>query len=169
MSAGARNAAAINARATADFLKRLKALQADFDESARRIVNRAAYVGMAESIRNTPVGVYSREVSFTIKNGKQAGKEVHFVTSGTKVGGTLKKAWTRMDAHKEGNMWISGYTNPTSYAVYVNNGHRVVVKGVTVGYVQGKHMLEIGRRAAEKAMPAIMEAEIARIKRKSGF
>jgi len=35
--------------------------------------------------------------------------------------------------------------------------------------VEGKHMLEIGMRAAEKALPSIAAAEIARIKRKSGF
>ncbi len=169
MSAGARNAAATNARAMAEFRKQLESLFGDFDDSARRIVDRMAAVGFAETVKNTPVGVYSSTVSFIIKHGKHAGKEVSFTTGYTKQGGTLKKAWVKTPVRKVGNTWVSGYANPTFYAGYVNDGHRVVAQGETVGWVEGKHMLEIGMRAAEKALPSIAAAEIARIKRKSGF
>ncbi len=169
MSSAARNVAAENARAAAEFRKRLESLMGDFDESGKRIVNQMAAVGMDETVENTPTGDYSRMVSFVIKSGKHAGKRVEFMTSYAKVGGTLKRAWQKSKTQKVGNAWVSGYSNPTDYAVYVNNGHRIVVKGVTVGFVEGKHMLEIGMRAAEKALPAIYNAEIARIKRKSGF
>lgn len=169
MSSSARNAAATNARAMAEFRKQLENLFGEFDESARRIVSRQADTGMAETVKNTPVGVYSGTVSFIIKHGKHAGKEVTFTTGYTKQGGTLKRAWSKMPVRKVGNAWVSGYTNPTHYAGYVNNGHRIVVGGETVGWVEGKHMLEIGMRKAEKELPAILNAEISRIKRKSGF
>ncbi len=169
MSSGARNAAATNARAMAEFRKQLESLLGDFDESAKRIISRQAHVGMAETAKNTPVGVYSSTVSFIIKRGKHAGREVSFTTGYTKQGGTLKKAWAKTPVRKVGTAWVSGYANPTPYAIYVNEGHRQVVKGETVGWVEGKHMLEIGMRAAEKALPSIATAEIARIKRKSGF
>lgn len=161
--------AAINARAMAEFRKELESLLGDFDESAKRVVTRMTAVGYAETTKNTPVGVYSPEVSFAIKSGKNAGKEVRFTTGIRKQGGTLKKAWAKSTPYKAGNAWVSGYANPTAYAVYVNNGHRIVVKGATVGFVEGKHMLEIGTRAAEKALPSLLNTEIARIKRKSGF
>ncbi len=169
MSSGARNVAAENARAMADFRKRLESLLGNFDESAKRVVNRMAAVGMAETVKTTPVGVYSPEVSFVVKSGRNVGKTVRFTTGIKRQGGTLKKAWAKTPTHKVGNAWVSGYANPTAYALYVNNGHRIVVKGATVGFVEGKHMLEIGMRAAEKALPSIANAEIARIKRKSGF
>lgn len=169
MSAGARNAAAVNARAMVDFRKQLESLLGNFNESARRVVNRMAAVGYAETVKNTPVGSYSNVVSFVIKSGKHAGETVTFTTGIKKQGGTLKKAWIKTPTRKVGNAWVSGYANPTAYAVYVNNGHRVVIKGATVGFVEGKHMLEIGQRAAEKTLPSIANAEIARIKRKLGF
>lgn len=169
MSSSARNAAATNARAMAAFRKQLEGLFGDFDESAKRVVSRMAQVGMAETVKNTPVGVYSSTVSFIIKHGKHAGKEVSFTTGYTKQGGTLKKAWAKTPVRKAGNTWVSGYANPTFYAGYVNDGHRVVVKGETAGWVEGKHMLEIGMRTAEKVLPSIASAEIARIKRKAGF
>ena len=34
--------------------------------------------------------------------------------------------------------------NDVDYASYVNDGHRVVRGGKTVGYAEGKHMLEKG-------------------------
>lgn len=153
----------------AEFRKQLEGLFGDFDESAKRVVDRMAAVGFAETVKNTPVGVYKREVSFTIKHGKHAGRVVEFVTSYAPQGGTLKKAWAKTPVRKVGNTWVSGYANPTFYAGYVNDGHRIVVEGATVGWVEGKHMLEIGMRAAEKALPSIAAAEIARIKRKTGF
>lgn len=169
MSAGARNAAAANTRAMADFRKQLEALFGDFDESAKRVVTRMAAVGMDETVKNTPVGVYSPVVSFVVKSGKHAGRVVTFTTGIKKQGGTLKKAWIKTSTRKVGSAWISGYSNSTPYAIYVNEGHRIVVKGETVGFKEGRHMLEIGMRAAEKALPSIAAAEIARIKRKSGF
>lgn len=161
--------AAINARAMEAFRKELESLLGNFDESAKRVVTRMAAVGFSETVKNTPVGVYSSTVSFIIKRGNHAGKEVRFTTGYTKQGGTLKKAWAKSVTRKVGNAWVSGYVNPTSYAGYVNDGHRIVVEGATVGWVEGKHMLEIGTRAAEKALPSLLNAEIARIKRKSGF
>lgn len=175
MSAGARNAAAANARAMAEFRKQLESLFGDFDESAKRIVSRQAAVGIAETVKNTPVGVYDKESrAFLAEKGTEAlyrrnKKLLKAPDRTTRIGGTLKKAWTKTPTHKVGNTWVSGYANPTSYAVYVNEGHRIVKDGVTIGLVPGKHMLEIGMRAAEKALPSIAAAEIARIKRKSGF
>lgn len=151
MNSAARNVAAENARAAEEFRKRLEGLAFDMDETKARIVNQAVNVGLANTIVNTPVGFYL------------------YAKGNTKVGGTLRRRWKKSKTHKEGGAVVGGYANSTSYAVYVNNGHRIVRNGVTVGLVQGKHMLEIGQRAAEKALPSIYNAEMQRIKRKSGF
>ena len=165
MSRGGRNAAAVNARAMAEFRRQLEAVAGQFDESAGRIVVQLANTGMNETIRNTPVGEYSREVSFTTRSGRL----VRFTTGDQKLGGTLKRGWRRLGLSKGFGKVSAGYSNDVEYAVYVNDGHRIVSGGVTKGFVPGRHMLEIGMRAAEKSLPARRAVELARVKRKTGF
>lgn len=169
MSSAARNVAAENARAAEEFRKRLEGLAHDMEETQKRIVNQAVNIGFAHTVANTPVGVYPREVSFVVKSGKNAGKIVTFTTGSTKLGGTLRRRWKKSKTYKEGGAVVGGYANSTKYAVYINNGHRIVSKGVTVGFWPGYHMLEIGQRMSGRALPLIFRDEIARLKRKSGF
>jgi len=165
MSSSARNASAMNARAMAEFRKQLERLPVEFDESAKRIVNQFCAVAERESKRVTPVGKYPKDVSFVTRSGKV----VRFTTGVKKQGGTLRRGWYRVSAKKYGKAWAGAWANNVSYAGYVNDGHRVVRNGETIGYVEGRFMLEIGQRAAEKALPSLLNAEIARIKGKTGF
>lgn len=59
------------------------------------------------------------------------------------VSGNLRRRW---DSHAEkrsdgADIMI---TNDADYAAPVNNGHRIVSHGKTVGYKEGRHMLETG-------------------------
>ena len=86
------------------------------------------------------------------------------------IGGTLRKAWTKTKVHKVGNCYISGYTNNTSYAMFVNNGHRIVnATGETIGYVPPQKMLEKGMTEARQQTEILFRGEVAKVKRKSGF
>ena len=76
---------------------RLEAVAGQFDESAGRIVVQLANTGMDETIRNTPVGEYSREVSFTTRSGRL----VRFTTGYQKLGGTLKREMCIRDREKD--------------------------------------------------------------------
>lgn len=56
---------------------------------------------------------------------------------------TMRRCWfCKIDKkNKQIYIWVS---NSMEYAPYVNNGHRIVRAGKTVGFVKGKHCLEKG-------------------------
>jgi len=58
--------------------------------------------------------------------------------------GTMRRAWKLKVEDKKAQL-----SNPTEYAVYVNDGHRIVRGGKTVGYVSPQHMLEKALDQAE--------------------
>lgn len=155
-----------NERNFAKFKAQLQALSADLDESAKRVVSQMANVGLAVTKENTPTGDYKSYVSFITKTGKK----VEFKRKVTPIGGTLKKSWKRLAVHCTKNGYSAGYFTNVLYALYVNNGHRVVNKeGVTVGYVVGKRMLEQGINEARRQTETLFNQEIARVKRKGGW
>lgn len=132
------------------YMAALKQLGADLDESAQRTLSRMNAKGMGTTVKNTPVGQYP----------KGSGK----------VGGTLRKSWNNGGTHKVGNGHESRYYNNVFYGPYVNDGHRLVNRShETVGYVDGKRMLEQGQEAAKDAAPAIFNEEIQRVKNKGGW
>ncbi|TQI69002.1 HK97 gp10 family phage protein [Clostridium sp. KNHs216] len=132
------------------YMAALKQLGADLDESAQRTLSRMNAKGMEITIKNTPVGQYP----------KGSGK----------VGGTLRKNWHNGGTRKVGNGHESRYYNNVYYSGYVNNGHRLVNhRHETVGYVEGRRMLEQGQEAAKEAAPAIFNEEIQRVKQKGGW
>ncbi len=132
------------------YMAALKQLGADLDESAQRVLSRMNAKGMEITVKKTPVGQYP----------KGSGK----------AGGTLRKNWRNGGTHKVGNGYESRYYNNVYYIVYVNNGHRLVNRRhETVGYVEGRRMLEQGQEAAKEAAPAIFNAEIQRVKNKGGW
>lgn len=57
--------------------------------------------------------------------------------------GNLRRRWdSRAEKKSDGADII--ITNDADYAAPVNNGHRIVSNGRTVGYKEGRHMLETG-------------------------
>lgn len=129
-----------NAQNFAQFRKKLEELKADLDESARRVVSQMADVGLSTAIKNTPV-----------------------------KSGYLRRSWLKSHTFKLGKDWQSGYANSVEYGLYVNNGHRIVVKDKTVGYVKGVRMLEKGMDEARRKNESLFNAEIQRIKQKGGW
>ena len=130
-----------NSRALAEFRRKLEGLLQDFDESARRVVTAQANLGLAVTVRETPVET-----------------------------GYLRRGWHRDRVRRVGNAHISSYSNSVAYAPYVNYGHRTVNGwGETTGWVEGRFMLEKGVEEADRRLPALFDAEIARVKREGGF
>lgn len=75
---------------------------------------------------------------------RMAQKAVREVKRETKVRtGNLRRRW---DGHAEKRSDGADIilTNDAEYAAPVNNGHRIVSHGRTVGYKEGRHMLEKG-------------------------
>lgn len=75
---------------------------------------------------------------------KMAAKVVGEVKRETKVQtGNLRRRWDgRAEKRSDGADII--ITNDADYAAAVNDGHRIVSHGKTVGYKEGRHMLETG-------------------------
>lgn len=57
--------------------------------------------------------------------------------------GNLRRRWDSRVAQGENDVSIY-LTNDADYAPHVNDGHRIVAGGKTVGYKEGHHMLEKG-------------------------
>jgi hypothetical protein len=123
-----------------EYRAKLEQLGADLDESAQRVLTRMNAKGMNVTVKATPVDT-----------------------------GHLRRMWFSSPAKRVGNGYESRYYNNTFYAGYVNNGHRIVRNGKTVGYVNGVRMLEQGQTAAKESADAIFSTEIQRIKRKGGW
>lgn len=71
-------------------------------------------------------------------------KVVREVKRKTKVvTGNMRRRWASHVEKRRKDFHII-VTNDADYAPFVNNGHRVVCGGRTVGMVEGKHMLENG-------------------------
>ena len=147
------------------FIQKLKALDVDCDKAARNVVNRMVNEGMAETMKETPVGKYSPEVFFMTRSGKQ----VHFKTSFVQQGGTLRAGWKSRSARKQRNGYSGSYSNNVFYGLYVNYGHRLVRNGETIGYVPGFFMLEAGQKHVSRNYQQWMNTEIKNIKQKGGW
>lgn len=75
---------------------------------------------------------------------KIAKKVVREVKRETKIKtGNLRRRWGG-HAEKRSDGADIIITNDADYAAPVNNGHRIVSHGKTVGYKEGRHMLETG-------------------------
>lgn len=82
----------------------------------------------------------------------------------TPAPGNLRRHWFfRVEETGDIRIWV---LNDAEYAAYVNNGHRIVRGGHTVGFVQGKHMLEKAVDAyREKHMKQDVEAMLEELRR----
>jgi hypothetical protein len=100
--------------------------------------------------KRTPVGVYSNQVSFTTKDGK----EVSFTTSTSKTGGHLRRNWQVGNVEKRGNAYVVEIFNNVEYASYVEFGHRTRDHK---GWVEGRFMATISMQEIERQLPAFLE------------
>ncbi len=90
-------------------------------------------------------GLNSWESGIVVEHAEKMGKKiVREVKRETKVvTGNLRRRWDeRVEARSNGADII--VENDAEYAAPVNDGHRVVRGGRTVGFVEGRHMLEKG-------------------------
>lgn len=152
-----RNKAAID-----KYRKELRNLLDDISEVDKKVLNKAVNIGLAEAKRLTPVGVYPKEVNFTT----QDGKNVSFKISRTKVGGHMRRSWSTSRIKKSANWITKELFNTAEYAPYVNYGHRSVIRGITKGFVPGKHILERVINKTEKAMINEFDKAINEVKKK---
>ena len=153
----------------AEFLETLKKLDVDLKESQIKVVNGPMNVMKRAVVKNTPVGVYENKSSKSTKKGKKKSKH-----KGVKrQGGTLRRGWHLSDTLTSKGTVRKYLINIVDYAVYVNNGHRLVtvIEGerITTGYVPGQFFLESAVKTAERALPWIYDAELRRVKAKHGL
>ena len=153
----------------AEFLETLKKLDVDLKESQIKVVNGTMNVMRRAVVKNTPVGVYENKSSKSTKKGKKKSKH-----KGVKrQGGTLRRGWHLSDTLTSKGTVRKYLINIVDYAVYVNNGHRLVtvIEGerITTGYVPGQFFLESAVKTAERALPWIYDAELRRVKAKHGL
>lgn len=90
-------------------------------------------------------GLNAWESEIVAKRAEKMGQKiVREVKRETKVvTGNLRRRWdSRVEGRSDGADII--IENDAEYAEPVNNGHRVVRGGKTVGYAEGRHMLEKG-------------------------
>lgn len=72
-----------------------------------------------------------------------------------RTSGHLKRNWFLGDIRRYGNIFTIEIYNNVEYAPWVENGHRIVRNGQTIGYVNGKYMLRISLAELEHKAPSI--------------
>ncbi|MCS1383555.1 HK97 gp10 family phage protein [Lysinibacillus sphaericus] len=73
--------------------------------------------------------------------------------------GDLRNNW-KYHIVKEGDTYKIVLYNQVEYALFVEKGHRIVIAGRTVGYVDGQFMLELTEQEMERIAPRMWEREI---------
>ena len=71
----------------------------------------------------------------------------------------LKRNWFITHARRSGKHYRAEIYNNVFYAPYVENGHRIVHKGVTHGFVEGKYMLRDSLFDLQKAAPDFIKTK----------
>ncbi|MDF2486727.1 MAG: hypothetical protein K0R46_2895 [Herbinix sp.] len=148
-----------NQIAIKQFRKELLSMMDDIREIDAKCLTKAVNIGVADVKRNTPVGQYSNHVHFTTKDDQ----EVDFTTGTTYVGGFMRKSWKSTPIKRAKNYVSKSLANYADYASYVNDGHRIVRKGVTIGFVKGKFILEKAEHKVNKALEAEFRKEVERV------
>lgn len=117
-----------NKEAIDQFHKELMAMVDDIQQIDKKVLNKAVNNGVAYAKRHTPRGKHLNPVTFTVKNGPDAGTVVSFKVSDPGVGGKLKAAWKALPAKKSKAGVEKEMINLMDYASYWNYGHRIVTK-----------------------------------------
>lgn len=73
--------------------------------------------------------------------------------------GDLRNNW-KYDVIKKGDSYIIIIYNQLEYASFVENGHRIVVAGKTLGWVEGRFMLKLTADEMERIAPNMWQKEI---------
>lgn len=73
--------------------------------------------------------------------------------------GDLRNNW-KHHVVKRGDSFIILIYNQLEYASFVENGHRIVIGGQTVGWVEGKFMLKLTKDEMERIAPNMWKKEI---------
>jgi len=73
--------------------------------------------------------------------------------------GDLRNNW-KYHIVKEGDTYKIVLYNQVEYALFVEKGHRIVIAGQTVGYVDGQFMLELTEQEMERIAPRMWQREI---------
>lgn len=136
--------------------KMIKDMQTLVDETPKMLED--FLLEMAQKVwdrtkHRTPIGVYDKQVSFTTKDGK----EVSFKPHTGKKGGTLKKGWMLGGVKRVGDFLEIEIYNDEEYALYVEEGHRIMRNGKQIGFAEGYRMCEISIHEIEKQMPLRLE------------
>lgn len=137
---------------------------------------------LAEVIKRTPVGDYSKEVTVVAKRDSKYHKKgdtyTKRVNPSGKLGGTLRRGWTSK-THEEavsgsgkgdaiayadslkvnhfGNATVIEIVNPVEYAPYVEFGHRT---RNLKGWVEGRFMLTFSEQKIQDIAPRVLERKI---------
>lgn len=147
-----------------EMIKTFKMLGGDFNTAAEKVVTLTANKAMGVAKDNTPRGIYPDVVEFTTKEGKRVTFKVT-----QKVGGNLIRSWHMGKLKKSKRKITKEFNNTADYAMYVNNGHRIVRNKVTIGYVNPQYFLEKGMAVADQAMDKLFQLEVERLKKKHGL
>lgn len=73
--------------------------------------------------------------------------------------GDLRNNW-KHDVIKKGDTYIIVIYNQLEYASFVEKGHRIVIAGKTVGWVEGRFMLELTMKQMELLAPNMLKKEM---------
>ncbi len=121
------------------FRKELKSMFNDISEIDVKVLNKAVNDGVKEAKERTNV-----------------------------ISGHMRRSWRATPAIKSSNGEVTKtLINTADYAPYVNYGHRIVNKsGETVGWVQGKFILEKVVHKVDKALLEAFRKEVERVNRK---
>ncbi|MCI6691525.1 MAG: HK97 gp10 family phage protein [Clostridium sp.] len=152
-----------NEAAVKQFRKELLSMLGDIEDIDKKVLNKSVNKGVAYAKENTPVGLYSNQVNFTTKDGK----EVSFTIKNERQGGFLRGKWrvTRTSKSKKG-VSKTIYNN-VDYASHVNYGHRIVNKfKETIGWVKGQFILEKTIGFIERQLVKDFKEEVERINKK---
>ena len=73
--------------------------------------------------------------------------------------GDLRNNW-KYHIVKKGDTYTILIYNQLNYASWVENGHRIVIVGKTVGWVEGKFMLKLTKDEMERIAPRMWKIEV---------
>lgn len=157
-----------NKAAVDQFRKELVSMVEDIQEIDMKVLNQAVNDGVIYAQRRTPVGAHPNPVTFTVKNGPDAGKIVSFKVSVPGVGGKLKENWHKLPTRRTAGGLETELVNAEEYASYWNYGHRIVTKrdGPTKGFVKGTHVLEKTQNYVNRRMIALFKKEVEAVQKK---
>lgn len=124
----------------------------------RDVLNEVGNRLLRKTKKRTPVGQYGT-YTYTYKRGKKAGQTVErkLKAPDGHTGGQLRRNWQIGRVQKKGSIYEIEVFNNTEYAPFVENGHRVVVHGKTVGFKDGVFMLRISANEIERMFPLLLQ------------